>query len=96
MRPAEFIESEHIIAEVKVSKELVGVVVVGKAIGATEAAGGSAIGDVLVDTHEYQVEDKGSKDGTERTALGKAFKLLEKGPKGVGSKEPASVGAIVK
>jgi hypothetical protein len=28
--------------------------------------------------------------------LGKAFKLLERGPKGVRSKEPASIGIIIK
>jgi hypothetical protein len=53
MRFAELIESEHIVSEVKVWKELVGVIMVREAIGAAEMASISAIGNVLIDACEY-------------------------------------------
>jgi hypothetical protein len=55
VRFAELVELEHIVSEVEVSKELVGVIMVREAIKAAEMVSISAIGNVLIDACEYQV-----------------------------------------
>ncbi len=47
------VESEHIVSEVEVSNELVGVIMVKEAIGAAEMVSISVIGNVLIDACEY-------------------------------------------
>jgi hypothetical protein len=53
MRFAELIESEHTVSKVKVSKELVDVVMVGETIGAAEMVSISVISNVLIDACKY-------------------------------------------
>ncbi len=53
MRFAKLVESEHIVSEVEVSNELVGVIMVKEAIGAAEMVSISVIGNVLIDACEY-------------------------------------------
>jgi hypothetical protein len=53
MRFAKLIESEHTVSKVKVSKELVDVVMVGETIGAAEMVSISAISNVSIDACKY-------------------------------------------
>jgi hypothetical protein len=59
-------------------------------------AGGAESGEFRIKLAEDNVEDKGSKDRTERAPLGKTFELAEAVPERVRHEVPASIGIGIK
>ena len=92
---AKFVETLEEVGDVGIVEEGIGIIMVGKAIGAGLLASSGAGSDVGIELAEDKVEGEGGKDSAEGAALGKSFELLEERPEEVGSKEPAGVGFIV-